>query len=170
MSSAGARESEAKSASSSGCGGFPCPQRGLLSAEGGYSRAMYVRRDKAPAALSACNAVQFSARILKRSATRRRTLAVPTECAVEPCCHADHLRGTSARQWRGPIRGGLGGRHPLEVLGLRRPARRLRAEVARATHEVERPALHLVVDAADVLADDAHGDQLDPAQQQHHAE
>ena len=40
-------------------------------------------------------------------------------------------------------------------------------EVAAAAHEVQRPALDLVEDAADVLADQADRDQLDAAEQQH---
>ena len=40
-------------------------------------------------------------------------------------------------------------------------------EVEPLAHDVQRPLLDLVVDAPDVLADDAHGDELDAADQQH---
>lgn len=44
----------------------------------------------------------------------------------------------------------------------------LRARLIAAAHEIDRPLLRFVIDAADVLADDADADQLDSADEQHH--
>src|SRR3954469_26039875 len=67
------------------------------------------------------------------------------------------------------IRNSLRRREALDPLGLRLPFS-ARLDVAGRAHEVERPALHLVVDAAHVLADDPDRDELDAAEQQHHAQ
>src|SRR5439155_5476325 len=106
-----------------------------------------------------------------RASTRTSCPSAPSASisAVTNVSDSSGKRSVATRMRKQVPYGPLWRREAVELLRLGLPAGP-RRQVAAGADDVQRPALHLVVDAPHVLPDDPDRDQLDPAEQEDDAE